>query len=103
MRVGSDFNGNPATMHERWGLGYNQWEVVLRMRDRYPLVTNPGAHPLTYQFSKSSNSLFWYITIVLKKKIKVKELAKECQLFDSSFMKTINSLRFFKQLELTIL
>jgi hypothetical protein len=70
MRIGSDFNGNPATMHERWGLGCNQWEVVLRMRDRYPLVTNPGAHPLTYQFSKLSNSLFWYITIVLQKKLK---------------------------------
>jgi hypothetical protein len=70
MRVGLDVTGNPATTHERWGLGYNQWEVVLRMRDRYPPVTNPGAHPLTYQFSKLSNSLFCYITVVLKKKLK---------------------------------
>jgi hypothetical protein len=65
MRVGSDFSGNPTTMHERWGLGYNQWEVILKMRDTHPPITNPGAYPLTCQFSKLSNSPFWYITIVL--------------------------------------
>jgi hypothetical protein len=77
------------------------------MRDQYPLVINMGIFPLTHRISKfSKEPIFWYITVVSKKKQKVeestkKELTKEPQIknhwsFADSFMKTADSFKLLK-------
>jgi hypothetical protein len=44
---------------------YQCW-AVLRMRDRYPLVINPGIYSLALWFSRFSNKWSWHITVILK-------------------------------------
>jgi hypothetical protein len=49
-----------------WACNMYQCWAVLRMRDRYPLVINPGIYSLAPWFSRFSNKWSWHITVILK-------------------------------------
>jgi len=49
-----------------WACNMYEYWAVLRMKDRYPLVINPGIYSLALWFSRFSKKSSWHITVILR-------------------------------------